>query len=59
MGTLVRHTAAPVSRFLKTAAGHARLLVSFQDKQCLLEGLLQLADTSSAWVSQIREFEEG
>ena len=53
------HAAAPVSPILGGAAGHDQLLVSFQHKQCLLEGSLQLADASSVWVSQAREFGEG
>lgn len=57
--TLAPHTTALVSQFLGAAAGRDQLLVSFQHKQCLLEGSLQLADASSAWVSQTREFGEG
>lgn len=58
-GTLVPHATAPVSPILGGAAGRDRLLVSFQHKQCLLEGLLQLVDASFAWVSQTQEFGEG
>lgn len=58
-GTLVPHATAPVSPILGGASGHDRLLVSFQHKQCLLEGSLQLVDASFAWVSQAREFGEG